>query len=68
VKPGSPAEAAGLSVGDVIVAIDGVAVPTMSALVARLRETDPGDEVSLSVRRGDQTVTMAATLAEPVTG
>ena len=64
VKPGSPAEAAGLSPGDVIVAIDGAAVATMSALVSRLRQTDPGDSVSLSVRRGDKTVTMDAVLAE----
>jgi serine protease DegS/serine protease DegQ len=68
VKPGSPAEAAGLSAGDVIVAIDGVTVATMSALVSRLRQTDPGDSVSLSVRRGDQTVTVAATLAEQTSG
>jgi S1-C subfamily serine protease len=68
VKPGSPAEAAGLSTGDVIVAIDGVTVATMSALVSRLRQTDPGDSVSLSVRRGDQTVTVAATLAEQTSG
>jgi S1-C subfamily serine protease len=68
VKPGSPAEAAGLSKGDVIVAIDGLVVTGMSALVARLRDTDPGDAVSLSVRRGNETVTMAATLAEPVAG
>jgi S1-C subfamily serine protease len=65
VKPGSPAEAAGLSAGDVIVAVDGVTVATMSALVAKLRSTDPGDSVSLSVRRGDRTMTVAATLAEP---
>jgi S1-C subfamily serine protease len=68
VKPGSPAEAAGLTAGDVIVAVDGITVATMSALVARLRQTDPGDSVSLSVRRGDQTVTIAATLAEPTAG
>ena len=65
VKPGSPAEAAGLTAGDVIVAIDGAAVATMSALVARLRETDPGDSVSLVVRRSGESVTVTATLAEP---
>ena len=65
VKPGSPAEAAGLTAGDVIVAIDGAAVATMSALVARLRETDPGDPVSLVVRRSGESVTVTATLGEP---
>jgi S1-C subfamily serine protease len=67
VKPGSPAEAAGLAAGDVITAVDGAAVATMSALVARLRTLDPGDQVSLSVERGGQQVVVDATLAEKPT-
>ena len=64
VKAGSPAASAGLASGDVITAIDGVRVASMSALVSRLRVHKPGDPVRLSVRRDAATVDMPATLGE----
>lgn len=64
VMPDSPAAAAGLAAGDVITAIDGVRVASMSALVARLRKLTPGDAVRLSVRREASTIDLPATLAE----
>ena len=64
VKPGSPAAAAGLATGDVITAVDGVPVASMSALVARLRPLGPGDTVRLSVTRGSSTIEVSATLAD----
>jgi S1-C subfamily serine protease len=68
VKPDSPAAAAGLTTGDVITAIDGVKVASMSALVARLRTLKPGDGVRLSVVREAATIEMPATLAEKPSG
>lgn len=64
VRPDSPAAAAGLTSGDVITAVDGVGVASMSALVARLRKLQPGDDVRLSVRRDTTTMELPATLAE----
>ncbi len=61
---GSPAAAAGFAAGDVIVAIDGATVDSMSHLIVALRIHDPGDEVTLSVRRGEATVPITVALDE----
>lgn len=61
ITPGQGAEDAGLRVGDVIESIDGIDLaigdetPT-SQLLARLREVEPGESVSLVVERGGRTV------------
>lgn len=68
VKPSSPAAAAGLVAGDVITAVDGTSVASMSGLVARLRARRPGDIVRLSVRRAAETVELSVTLAEKPVG
>ena len=60
----SPAAAAGVAPGDVITAVDGAAVTSMSALVARLRALRPGDTVRLTVQRDSSTIEVPATLAE----
>lgn len=64
VKPASPAEAAGLRSDDVIVAIDGAAVPSMAAVVVRLRSQRPGDVLTLRVQRPEGLVDVAVTLGE----
>lgn len=51
VKTGSPAEAAGLKVGDVIVAVDGKAVNTVEELSQALSSLQDGS-AKLSVARG----------------
>ncbi len=73
---GSPAEKAGLREsgtdeqgrptfgGDVIVSVDGVAVASVESLVDYLNGKRPGDTVSLSVRRGDQSLTINVALEE----
>jgi transcriptional regulator with GAF, ATPase, and Fis domain len=51
VDPGSPAAAAGLQVGDQIVAVDGVALPELRARQARIDAIGAGDIVTLTVAR-----------------
>ncbi len=61
----SPAAAAGLQKGDEVLAIDGVAVARFEEM-QRLIQARPGQTVAIDVRRGDETVTLTATLAEQV--
>jgi regulator of sigma E protease len=50
VEPGTPAAAAGLHVGDRVVAVDGVRTPTFDAVSKRIRATH-GRAVTVGVRR-----------------
>ena len=53
VSQDSPAEAAGLEAGDVVLAIDGAAVSTLEGLYKRLwAHANPDDEVQLTVLQG----------------
>lgn len=54
--PESPAEKAGLKVGDVILAINGDDLPDFAALSAAIRDRQPGDSIKLQVRRGEDTL------------
>ena len=62
VQVGSPAEAAGLRIGDIILTADGGSVTDMDALNAQLYTHAPGDSMRLSVyrngRQGDVTVAL----------
>lgn len=60
----SPAAAAGLKVDDVILSLDGVRVKDPRALVEAIAKRKPGDIVTLEVKRGNETLTVTATLAE----
>lgn len=62
VSPGSPAQAAGLQAGDVILRWNQSEVGNVYGLSAALRASSPGDPVRLTVRRGDQTLQLQATL------
>jgi S1-C subfamily serine protease len=48
VQPGSPAQKAGLAVGDVITAVDGAAVRTPKDLTDRVHAHRPGDRVTIT--------------------
>jgi serine protease Do len=51
VMPSSPAEKAGLKVGDVVIAIDGEKVSSVRDLQLRVMRTPPGKELTLTVIR-----------------
>jgi putative serine protease PepD len=64
ILPGGPAEKAGLQAGDLILALDGKAVLGSSELIVAIRSKQPGDTVTLTVRRNgsehDVKVTLGA--------
>jgi S1-C subfamily serine protease len=57
-----PAEAAGLQVGDVVIAVNAREVHSMTDLAARIRGFQPGDEVVLDVIRDGNTLNINAIL------
>lgn len=62
VAPGSGAAAAGVEPGDIVVAVEGDPVDSMTGLAAAIRQYRPGDEVELEVVRDGGTVTLTVTL------
>ena len=62
IAAGSGADAAGLHVGDRVVAIDEVKTPDSATLVYELRRRTAGQRVRVTVVRGKHTVRMTATL------
>ena len=47
----SPAEGAGIQVGDLLLALDGEAIRTQEAFVDDIRSREPGDEITLTIYR-----------------
>ncbi len=62
VLEGSPAEKAGLQNGDIILGIDGRELSTTTTLATQIRNKNVGDEIELKVKRGDDILTLTATL------
>lgn len=63
VRPGSPADLAGLPVGGVVVSIDGQLVQSADDLVEAISAARPGQEVELRYYHGDRLLTRAVRLA-----
>jgi len=61
---GSPAAAAGLQVGDVILEIDGTAIANLQGFSDRLRTLSAGQTVAVRVQRGAETLTLKVTVVE----
>ena len=69
VMPGSPAEKAGLEVGDIVAAVDGREVVGPEQLIDLVRAHKPGDTVSIIVYRDGRRVAKSVTLgARPEEG
>jgi membrane protease YdiL (CAAX protease family) len=60
VLPGSPAERAGLRAGDRVTAIDGQPVKNNAEMSATIGATTPGNERTLTLRRGGKTIDVHA--------
>ncbi len=62
ITPGGPADQAGLRPGDVVLAFQGRPVTESDELVVAIRAQEPGDEVTLTVRRDDEVFDVDVTL------
>jgi len=68
IEPHSPAEKAGLKVGDEITSFDGDPIASYSALASRLISKKPGDQVTFEIKRDDQTLTVRLTIGRRPSG
>jgi S1-C subfamily serine protease len=64
VGPKSPAAAAGLQPGDIILSVGGTPTPTPSDLYAALRQRKPGEKVDVRVLRDGAERTVSVTLGD----
>ncbi|MBX3102986.1 MAG: PDZ domain-containing protein, partial [Bacteroidetes bacterium] len=61
-SPDGAARKAGIQTGDVIIAVDGVAVDGPSDLQERVAQYRPGDQLRVTFLRGDESLTRVVTL------
>ncbi len=66
VSEGSPAEAAGFQLGDVLLTVDGVEIRVKGDLNRLMAQKRWGDSLSATVRRGEETVEIVALLRRAV--
>ena len=64
VRPGSPAEEAGLLAGDLIVAVDGVLIANIYDYTHLIRRHKAGDQLQLNLKRGDERLRVHVLLGE----
>ncbi|MFZ9707676.1 MAG: S1C family serine protease [Ilumatobacteraceae bacterium] len=62
VQPDSPADEAGILVGDIVLAVDGEPVNGQAGLVAAIRDRNSGDTISIDLVRDGERLTITATL------
>ncbi|MBI2592980.1 MAG: trypsin-like peptidase domain-containing protein [Candidatus Colwellbacteria bacterium] len=64
IVPGSPAEKAGLQAEDIVLEVQGVKVNKDNPLSSLISKYNIGDTISLTVKRGSNTIDIRATLEE----
>jgi len=64
VRPKSPAEKAGIEAGDIVVKFDGKEIKKFGELIDAVAECQPGEEVKVQVRRGEQTIDLTIKLGK----
>jgi S1-C subfamily serine protease len=64
VRPGSPADSAGLKAGDIVIELGGKAVTDLYSYSEALYVHKPGDSVKIVVLRGGARVEVVATLGK----
>ena len=62
VEPGTPAEEIGVELGDLIVSIDGSVTDGSSALIAAIRDKQPGDSVTVAIVRDTESIELDVVL------
>jgi putative serine protease PepD len=62
IAPDSPAEKSGLKVDDVILEVNDTPITGQGALIGVIRDSKPGDTISMRVIRGKEELTLEATL------
>lgn len=66
VDPQGAAAQAGIKKGDVIVGIDGVAIPAAPQMVEQIARHKPGDKLKVTLQRGDQQQVVDVTLKNKI--
>lgn len=64
VEPDTPAEAAGILPGDIVIAVEGTAIEGGAGLVAAVRDQEPGDELEIQILRGGDEITVSVVLTD----
>ncbi|MFQ6092902.1 MAG: PDZ domain-containing protein [bacterium] len=68
VEEESPAQEAGIREGDVIIEYDGRPIRSTGSLIRKVRASDPGDEVKITVVRKGREKTLTATIGQAPKG
>ncbi len=64
VEAGTPAAAAGLEAGDIVIAVEGSAIDGGAGLVAAVRDQEPGDELEIQILRANEVITITVVLTD----
>ncbi len=64
VEAGSPADEAGIEVDDIMLSLNGTEITEENSLAELLLPLNPGDQVSVTVLRGDEEIELDLTLGE----
>lgn len=64
VAENGPAAQAGVQPDDVIVGVDGIGIDSMSDLIGALRTRQPGEDLAITIRRGEVEHSVTVVLAE----